>query len=67
MSSMGVSNNRRLDCLFKPFVQAQIKENIKAPCHRQIFVMEIHWWPVDSPHEGAITRKMFPFDGVIMI
>ena len=24
-------------------------------------------WPVDSPHKRPITRKMFPFDNVIMI
>ena len=23
-------------------------------------------WPVDSPHRGTVTRKMFPFDDVIM-
>ena len=23
-------------------------------------------WPVDSPHQGPVTRKMFPFDDVIM-
>ena len=27
----------------------------------------IHRWPVDSPHKGPITRKMFPFDDVIMV
>ena len=26
----------------------------------------IHRSPVDSPHKGPITRKMFPFDDVIM-
>ena len=26
----------------------------------------IHWWPVTSPHKGPLTRKMFPFDDVIM-
>ena len=38
----------------QPFIRVQIKENIKAPCH----------WPlcVSSP----VTRKMFPFDDVIM-
>ena len=36
----------------QPFIQTQIKENIKAP--RQ--------WP----HKGPVTRKMFPFDDVIM-
>ena len=27
----------------------------------------IHRWPVNSPHKGPVTRKMFPFDYVIMI
>ena len=31
------------------------------------FVWGIHRWPVNSPHKGPITRKMFPFDDVIMI
>ena len=30
------------------------------------FVWRIHWWPVNSPHKGPVTRKMFPFDDVIM-
>ena len=30
------------------------------------FVQEIHWWPVNSPHKRPVTRKMFPFDDVIM-
>ena len=29
-------------------------------------VRGIHRWPVDSPHKGSVTRKMFPFDDVIM-
>ena len=29
-------------------------------------LVKAHWWPVDSSHKGPITRKMFPFDGVIM-
>ena len=28
--------------------------------------MEIHRWPVNFPHKGPVTRKMFPFDDVIM-
>ena len=31
------------------------------------FVRWIHRWPVNSPHKGPITRKMFPFDDVIMV
>ena len=40
------------------FVKAQIKENIKTPCR----------WPLwgDFPHNGPVTRKMFPFDDEIM-
>ena len=30
------------------------------------FVRGIHRWPVNSPHKGPVTRKMLPFDGVIM-
>ena len=30
------------------------------------FVRVIHQWPVNSPHKGPVTRKMFPFDHVIM-
>ena len=25
-----------------------------------------HRWPVNSPHKGPVTRKMFPFDDVII-
>ena len=44
------------------FIQTQIKENIKAPRH----------WPLcgeftGTPPKGPVTRKMFPFDDVIMI
>ena len=30
------------------------------------FVRGIHRWPVNSPHKGPMTRKMFPFNDVIM-
>ena len=30
------------------------------------FVWGIHRWPVYSPHKWPVTRKMFPFDDVIM-
>ena len=32
----------------------------------QAFVRRIHRWPVNSPHKGPVTRKMFPFDDVSM-
>ena len=30
------------------------------------FVRGIYQWPVNSPHKGPVTQKMFPFDDVIM-
>ena len=30
------------------------------------FVRGIHRWPMNSPHKGPVTRKMFPFDDVVM-
>ena len=39
------------------FIQAQIKENTKGPCHR---------WPVNSPPKGLVIRKMFLFVDVIV-
>ena len=30
------------------------------------FVCGIHRWPENSPHKWPVTRKMFPFDDVIM-
>ena len=32
-----------------------------------VFVREIHRGPVNSPHKLPVTRKMFPFDDVLMI
>ena len=30
------------------------------------FVRGIHRWPLNSPHKWPVTRKIFPFDDVIM-
>ena len=58
------SNHQPHACLLdRSWMQTQIKENIKAPRHWP-FVRGIHWWPVNSPHK--VTRKLFPFDDVIM-
>ena len=29
------------------------------------FVRGIHRWPVNSPHKGPVTHKMFPFDDIM--
>ena len=31
-----------------------------------VFVRWSHRWPVDSPHKGPVTLKMFPFDDAII-
>ena len=41
----------------------QRKHQSSAPL---AFVRGIHRGPVNSPHKGPVTRKMFPFDDVIM-
>ena len=48
----------------QPFIQTQIKENIKAPRHWPL--CGEFTGPVNSPHKRPVTRKMFPFDDVIM-
>ena len=52
----GFSNHWQL--FVQQFVQAYINENMKAPRHWS-FVRGVHRWPVDSPHKGPVTRKMF--------
>ena len=41
----------------------QIKHQSSAPL---AFVRGIHRSPVKSPHKGPVTRKLFPFDDVVM-
>ena len=41
------------------------KRNIKVPSYWP-FVRGIYRRPVNSPHKGPVTRKMFKFDDVIM-
>ena len=49
----------------QPFIQAQIKQNIKSSVSLP-FVRGIHRCPVNYPHKGQVTRKIFPLDDVIM-
>ena len=47
------------------FVQADMKQHIKAPRHWPLWG-EFKWWPVDYPRKGPVTQEMFPFHDVIM-
>ena len=50
----------------QPFIQVQIKDKHQSSASLAI-VRGIHRWPVNSPNKWPVTRKMFPFDDVIMI
>ena len=47
------------------YSDADQKENSKVPRHWP-FLRGIHRSPVNSPHKWPVTRKMLPFDDVIM-
>ena len=49
----------------QPFVQSQ-KTKKHQSFASMAFVRVIHRSPVNSPHKGPVTRKMFPFDDVIV-
>ena len=58
-----VSNHRRLYNSIVCSGADQRKHQSSAPL---ALVRGIHLSPVNSPHKGPVTRKMFPFDDVIM-
>ena len=63
----GVSNHQPHHCLLNRLFKAQIKENVKAPPRHWPLCWKFtgdRWIP--SVHKGPVTRKIFPFDGVIM-
>ena len=61
----GVSNHRRFDCLLNRLFMRWSKKTSKL---RVIGLWRgIHWWPVNSPYKGLVTRKMFSFHYVIII
>ena len=61
----GVSNHRRPDdCLPNRLFRRRSKKYQSSAS--LAFMRGIYRWPVDSPHKGPVTRKMFPFNDVIM-
>ena len=53
-----VSNHQPHDCLLNRIVRRRSKNTSKLRV--TAFVLGIHRWPVNSPHKGPVTRKMFP-------
>ena len=63
---MGTMASQPASSLFtQPFIRVQIKETLKSTASLAA-VRGIHRGPVNSPHKWPVTRKMFPFDDVVM-
>ena len=60
----GVSNHQPDDCLLNSLFGLRSKKTSSSAS--LAFVWGIHRGPVNSPHKWPITRKMFPFDDVVM-
>ena len=58
----GVSNHQRLHSLHNCWCISKNKTS-----KLRVTVRGINRWPVNSPHKWPVTRKMSPFDDVIMI
>ena len=63
--SDGVSNYQPHDCLLKYLSGAILRKHQSSAS--LAFVRGIHRWPVNSQHKWPVTRKMFPFNDVIMV
>ena len=54
-----------------PIVYSTVCSGADKRTHRSpaslAFVRGIHRWPVNSTHKGPVTRKMFPFNDIIML
>ena len=60
----GVSNHQPHDCLLNCLYRRRSKETSKLRVTG--LCVGNSPGPVNSPHKGPVTRKMFPFDDVIM-
>ena len=59
-----VSNHQRHHCLLNRYSDANQRKHQSSAS--LALVWGIHRGPVNSPHKWPVTRKMFPFDDVIM-
>ena len=60
----GVSNHQPHGCLLNRLFMRRSKKTSKLRVTG--LCAGNSRWPVNSPHKGPVTRKMFPFDDVIM-
>ena len=61
----GVSNHQPRGCLLNRLFRRRSKKTSKLRVTG--LCVGNSPWPVNSPHKGPVTRKMFPLDDVIMI
>ena len=61
----GVSNQQHHDCLLNRLFRRRYKNHQSSPL--LALVQGSHRWPVNSPYRAPVTRKMFPFDDVIIL
>ena len=59
-----VSNHQPHECLLNRLFRRRSKKTSKLRVTG--FVRGIHRGPVNSPHKWPVTRKMFPYDDVII-
>ena len=61
----GVSNHQPHDCSLNRLFRRRSRKHKSSAL--LAFVRGIHRWPVNSPHKVPGTRKIFPFDDVIIL
>ena len=61
----GVSNHQPHYCLLNRLLGRRSKKHTQSSASLA-FAWGIHRGPVNSPHKRPVTRKMFPFDDVII-
>ena len=61
----GISNHQPHVCLLNSYSGADQRKHQSSAS--LAFVLGIHRGPVNSPHKWPVTRKMFPFDDVIIM
>ena len=60
----GISNHQHQDCLLSRLFRRRSKRTSKLRVTG--LCVGIHRWPVNCPHKWPVTRKMVPFDDVII-
>ena len=66
MEAMGSQTTSLTSVYSTVYSRRRSKKNQSSASLAFVRGIHIHRWPVNSPHKGPVTRKMFPFDDVLM-